>query len=286
MTATPDVARAAVVAGGGRGIGRACSLALASSGARVLVVDPGVSPDGGGDDDSVAFAVADEITSLGGTALGAADAIGSFADGERIISRCVAEFGSVDSVLAPAGILRDRMVYNLSEDDWRAVVEVNLSAVFGLVRAACIQMRRQRSGRIVTFTSAAGLEGRAGTSNYAAAKAGIVGLTKGVARDMEQYGVRVNCIAPRANTRLTRHVQASGSPGAGARFDAETLGAPEDVARLAAYLASELCRTSGSVFFCGEGKIGIYAAFIPAQVVAADGVTVDEIARLVDELLE
>lgn len=275
---------AVVVAGGGRGIGRACSELLAAHGARVLVADPGVDSDGtGADQGAAATAVAAAIRAAGGEAVGIADGIGSFADGDRIVARCLEEFGAVDAVLAPAAVLRDRMIFNMREDEWRTVVDVNLSGVFGLVRAASILMRQQRAGRIVTFTSAAGLEGRAGTTNYAAAKMGIVGLTKSAALDLAKYGVRVNCISPRANTRLTRHVAATQPQDADKPIATAALGGPDDIAPLAVYLASERCQVSGKIFYCGGGHLAIYDDFVPARdVVAEDHLGVAATAELVE----
>lgn len=282
---------AVVVAGGGRGIGRACSILLAAHGADVLVLDPGVEQDGTVvTNDAVAADVAAEIIRAGGRAVGVADSVGSFADGDRIITRCLDEFGRLDAVLAPAAVLRDRMVFNMTEEDWRIVLDVNLSGVFGLVRAACRVMRAQRRGRIVTFTSVAGLEGRAGTSNYAAAKMGVVGLTKAVALDMKKYDVRVNCISPRADTRLTRRVAATRPAtrplGISSAWAGNTLGAPEDIAPLAVYLASGRCQATGRVFYSAGGEVGVYPDFLPIRIAHVnETLDVDATATVIESRL-
>jgi NAD(P)-dependent dehydrogenase (short-subunit alcohol dehydrogenase family) len=175
------------------------------------------------------------------------------------------------------------MLFNMTEEEWRTVLDVNLSGTFALVRAAAVVMRERRCGRIVTFTSAAGLEGRAGTSNYAAAKLGVVGLTKAAALDLDRYGVCVNCISPRADTRLTRLVAAT-RPGGPAGEPAEALGDPADVAPLAVYLASERCTATGRVFFCGGGTVAVYPDFVPSRRVdGVAGLDPAALARVVED---
>jgi NAD(P)-dependent dehydrogenase (short-subunit alcohol dehydrogenase family) len=146
-------------------------------------------------------------------------------------------------------------------------------------------MREQRSGRIVVFTSAAGLEGRGGTSNYAAAKMGVVGLTKSVAMDMVRYGVNVNCVAPRAQTRLSHHVAAD-RPDFAIPLDPSRIGNPADVAPLAAYLASERCSVTGRVFFAMGSSVGVYPDFIPHRVYRGEGaLDVPTIAQAIEGYL-
>lgn len=263
--------RAVLVAGGGRGIGRATAELLGQQGASVLVADPGVASDGASTGEpNIADQVADSIRTAGGQAVGTSLAIGTKQDGEALVQKCIDAFGKLDAVVIPAAILRDRMIFNMSEAEFDTVLQVNLIGVYWLVQSACVVMRQQRYGRIVTFTSAAGLEGRGGTTNYAAAKMGIVGLTKGAAMDMSRYDVFINCVAPRANTRLTQQVAAA-RPSHAVPLDPSQVGRPEDVAPMAVFLASERCVTTGRVFFSMGPNVGVYADFVPSRVFRSNG---------------
>ncbi|MBI2936156.1 MAG: SDR family NAD(P)-dependent oxidoreductase, partial [Chloroflexi bacterium] len=195
--------KVAIITGAGGGIGRAVALCLASYGARVIVNDPGVNIDGSGSSASAADKVVAEIRSRGGEALADYGSVALFSTGEALVRLAMDNFGRLDIVVTCAGILRDRMIYNMTEEEWDAVINVHLKGTFNVVRHACGVFRQQRSGRIITFTSESGLFGNAGQANYAAAKAGIVGLTKVVSRDMGRYGVTCNAVAPRAWTRMT-----------------------------------------------------------------------------------
>jgi NAD(P)-dependent dehydrogenase (short-subunit alcohol dehydrogenase family) len=278
--------RAVLVAGGGRGIGRACAEMLAAHGARVLVSDPGVTSDGQSIEvPNLAEQVAATIRERGGQAVGTSMEIGSKEDGERLIEACLEQFGSVDAVVVPAAILRDRMIFNMTQEEFDQVLSVNLVGVYWLVRAACELMRSHRYGRIVTFTSAAGLEGRGGTSNYAAAKMGVVGLTKAAAMDMSRYGVLVNCIAPRANTRLTQQVAAA-RPQFAIPLDPSKVGDPSDVAPIAVYLTSERCQVTGHVFFSMGTNLGVYPDFVPHRMYRGEArLDVDAVTRVVEGYL-
>jgi NAD(P)-dependent dehydrogenase (short-subunit alcohol dehydrogenase family) len=208
-------------------------------------------------------------------------AIGDVADGERLIAHALEVLGTVDAIVSPAIVLRDRMVYNLSQLDWDLVLKVNLTGVFGLVRAAIPHMRAAGHGHIVTFTSGAGIEGRAGTSNYAAAKMGVVGFTKSVAKEVERHGIRVNCIAPRARTRASQFVAADRSPIAEPLHFA-ALGDPKDVAQLVLYLASEECSVTGRVFACSGSYLGVYPDFVPVALSdSGEPLTHERVAELV-----
>ena len=196
------VDKVAIVTGSGRGIGRGIALEMASEGAKVVVVDPGVNVDGSGQDHSVAAQVCDEIRAAGGEAVPCMESVTSMEGGERIIQTAVDNFGKLDIVVTCAGILRDRMIFNMTEQEWDDVIAVHLKGTFTVVKHACILFRQQRSGRIITFSSESGLVGNSGQANYGAAKSGIAGFTKVVAKDMGRYGVTANAIAPRANTRM------------------------------------------------------------------------------------
>ena len=194
--------KVAIVTGAGRGIGRGVAMQMAGEGARVVVVDPGVNVDGSGYDQSVAEQVAAEIGHAGGTAAACTESVNSMSGGEKIVQTAIDSFGKLDIVVTCAGILRDRMVFNMTEEEWDDVIAVHLKGTFTVVKHACILFRQQRSGRVITFSSESGLVGNSGQANYGAAKSGIAGFTKVVARDMGRYGVTANSIAPRASTRM------------------------------------------------------------------------------------
>ena len=196
------VDKVAIVTGSGRGIGRGIAMEMAAEGARVVIVDPGVNVDGTGQDHSVAAQVAEEIRAAGGEAVPCMESVTTMEGGEKIIQTAVDNFGRLDIVVTCAGILRDRMVFNMTEQEWDDVIAVHLKGTFTVVKHACILFRQQRSGRIITFSSESGLVGNSGQANYGAAKSGIAGFTKVVAKDMGRYGVTANAIAPRANTRM------------------------------------------------------------------------------------
>ncbi|HLA18436.1 MAG TPA: SDR family NAD(P)-dependent oxidoreductase, partial [Dehalococcoidia bacterium] len=201
--------RNAVVTGAGRGIGRAVALALAAEGASVVVNDPGVNVDGSGHDAGPADQVAAEVRAVGGTAVANYDSVADLAGGENMVRQCADAFGRVDILVNVAGILRDRMIFNMSEEEWDAVIAVHLKGHYNTIKPASVLMRQQRYGRIVNFSSISGLRGISGQSNYGAAKAGIAGLTRVVARDLGRYGVTCNAIAPGAQTRMTATVPES-----------------------------------------------------------------------------
>ena len=194
--------KAAVVTGAARGIGREIAMLMASLGARVVVNDYGGSEMGGGEAAAPADEVVSEIKKAGGEAVASYDSVASMAGGQSIIKACVSAFGRVDIVVNNAGILRDRMIFNMSEEEWDAVINTHLKGTFAVTRAAAPIMREQKWGRIINMTSTSGLIGNVGQANYAAAKLGILGLTKVTALDMARYNVTANCISPFAWTRM------------------------------------------------------------------------------------
>ena len=194
--------KVAIVTGSGRGIGRGVAMMMAAEGAKVVVVDPGVNVDGTGVDNSVADEVVAEIQQAGGVAVACQESVTSMEGGEKIVQTAVDNFGRLDIVVTCAGILRDRMIFNMTEQEWDDVISVHLKGTFTVVKHACILFRQQRSGRVITFSSESGLVGNSGQANYGAAKSGIAGFTKVVAKDMGRYGVTANAIAPRAHTRM------------------------------------------------------------------------------------
>jgi NAD(P)-dependent dehydrogenase (short-subunit alcohol dehydrogenase family) len=192
-----------VVTGAGNGIGRATALLFAREGARVLVNDLGGNRDGSGTAPSAADAVVSEIRQGGGQAEVSYDSVASKEGAEAIISKAIASFGRVDVLLNNAGILRDKTLLKMSLAEWQSVLDVHLTGSFFCTQAAAQKMKEQGSGSIINTTSVSGMLGNFGQANYAAAKAGIYGLTRTASIELQRYGVRVNAVAPIAKTRLT-----------------------------------------------------------------------------------
>jgi len=279
----------AVVTGSGRGIGRAEALALAAEGAKVVVNDLGGASDGSGASHSPADEVVAEIKKLGSDAVANYDSVATPEGGENIIKTAIDKFGRLDILVNNAGILRDRMVFNMSEEEWDLVMKVHLYGHFHCTKPACVIFRQQKSGRIINTSSFAGL-GNMGQANYSAAKEGIVGFTRTVARDMGKYGVTCNAIRPNAGTRLTlspelkaawEKQKASGSTAGFDSSASEMLekATPEMIAPLIVYLATdEAANINGCTFFVGGGVIGIYTEpEIKAQIEKSGVWTLDEL---------
>ena len=280
--------KVAVITGAGRGIGRAVALQMADEGARVVVNDPGVGPDGAGHDDGPADQVVAEIAANGLTAVANYDSVATMAGGESIIKTALDSFGRIDILVNNAGILRDRMIFNMSEQEWDDVIAVHLKGHFACTKPAAVVMRQQRYGRIINFTSESGLWGNAGQANYGAAKSGIAGLTRVVARDMGRYGVTCNAIAPRAWTRLTATIPQQ-RPGAGAPRSPELEElSPECVSPMACYLASDHAwNINGQVFHVYAGTVALLHHPLPSRTVFKNGMwTLDELSRMVPAILE
>ena len=250
------VDKVAIITGSGRGIGRGIAMEMAAEGAKVVIVDPGVNVDGTGQDHSVAAQVAEEIRAAGGEAVPCMESVTAMEGGEKIIQTAVDNFGRLDIVVTCAGILRDRMIFNMSEQEWDDVIAVHLKGTFTVVKHACILFRQQRSGRIITFSSESGLVGNSGQANYGAAKSGIAGFTKVVAKDMGRYGVTANAIAPRANTRMIGDIPDSAAEirarsGVAAIPGEDTLTEldPTHIAPFVCYLASDYAQNvNGQTF--------------------------------------
>jgi NAD(P)-dependent dehydrogenase (short-subunit alcohol dehydrogenase family) len=284
--------RVAVVTGAGRGIGRGVALALAAAGAKVVVNDFGVELDGSAPKAGPAFEVVKEIAAAGGEAVANADSVADWEGARRIVETAIERFGRIDVLVTCAGIIRDRMVFNMSEEEWDAVLAVHLKGTFNCVRHACAHMREQRYGRIVTFSSGAALFGNPGQANYGSAKGGISGLTKVAARDLGRYGVTVNAICPVAGTRMTvteaylksrevRKQQGIVREDRGTE-NIERLD-PDDVAPMVVYLASEHAGTvNGQFFLCYGSAIALLSQPRAVKTLfKSDGIwTLDELDRL------
>jgi len=258
----------AVVTGGARGIGRAVSLELAAQGAKVVVSDLGGGKDGEGADKSAAELVVEEIQKAGGTAVANGEDVTSFEGAGRMIQTCVDNFGRIDILVNCAGILRDRMIFNMSEAEWDAVIAVHLKGMYATVRHATPLMREQKWGRIVTTTSDA-WRGAPGQGNYAAAKGGIVSLTRTVAGEMGKYNVTCNAIAPLAATRMTmddevknrmKRALEAGMVTQEQYEELVNMPGPELLAPVVAYLCTEeAAAINGKVIGCGGGRMALYS---------------------------
>ena len=255
--------RVVVITGAARGIGRAHALAFASEGARVVVNDLGAEVDGSGDSTGPAGEVVDSIRAMGGEAVANGDDVSDWDGAKRLIDTAIETFGGLDVLVNNAGILRDRMLVNMSEEEWDAVVTVHMKGTFAPLRwAASYWRERVKAGesndaRVINTSSGSGLYGNPGQLNYGAAKAGIASMTIIASKELGRYGVTVNAIAPAALTRMTENLglgQAAGDPEPGA-FDAL---APENISPLVVWLGSpESAEVSGRVFNVVGGKISL-----------------------------
>jgi NAD(P)-dependent dehydrogenase (short-subunit alcohol dehydrogenase family) len=252
--------RVVIVTGAGRGIGRAHALALAAEGARVVVNDIGVGLDGSAGV-SPAHEVVDEITSAGGEGVVSADDVADWAGAANLVQTAVDAFGRLDVLVNNAGFIRDRMLGNMTEEEWDAVIRVHLKGHFATLRHAAQHWRWQKKAghavdaRVINTSSAAGLQGSVGQGNYSAAKAGIAALTMVAAAELGRYGVTVNAIAPAARTRMTEAVFAETMARPDEGFDAM---APENVSPLVVWLGSVESRDiTGKVFEVEGGLIRV-----------------------------
>ncbi|WP_224089885.1 SDR family oxidoreductase [Arthrobacter sp. StoSoilB13] len=253
--------RVAIVTGAGRGLGREHALLLAAEGARVVVNDVGgASPDNGPAQDVVA-----EIISAGGQAVANTDSVSDWHGAQRLVETAIREFGDLHVVVNNAGIMRDRTLINMTEEEFDSVVDVNLKGTFAVSRHAAAYWRNQSKlglaadRAIINTSSAAGLQPGAGQTNYAAAKAGIAAMTQVASKELKRYGVRVNCIAPAARTHLTLSTpglsERVAEPESETEFDSWH---PGNISPLVAFLAAERCTLSGHMFRVVGDLIGVY----------------------------
>jgi NAD(P)-dependent dehydrogenase (short-subunit alcohol dehydrogenase family) len=253
--------RAAIVTGAGRGIGRSVAMLLASEGMSVVVNDLGAALDGSGNDGGPAQQVAGEIGAAGGRAVASGADISDHTAAEGLVKTAIGEFGRLDVLVNVAGILRDRMVFNMTEQEWDDVIRVHLKGTFNTTKFAAAHWRSLRDesaqNRIINFTSVSGLHGAPGQPNYAAAKMGIVGLTYSAANSLARYGVTVNAISPGAATRMTESVPAGRRRARTAPADERS---PDNVAPVVAYLASERSGwITGQVVHSSGYEVSLYS---------------------------
>jgi len=271
--------KVAVVTGAGSGIGRAVALGLAAAGATVVVNDHGVSVDGREPSSGPAEAVVKEIETRGGRAVPSAQSVATMAGGRAAIDAALKSFGDLHVLVCCAGILRERMIFNMSEEEWDAVIAVHLKGHFTVMQPATRHMREKRAGRIITFTSTAGLEGSPGQPNYSAAKEGIVGLTRSTALAMAKYGVTVNCISPTADTRMTQRLPDERR--------GQAMAPPEAIAPVVTFLASErAAHVTGQVIGVRGNQVTLFSHPAPLrQLTGREPWTAEALAEVYDHAL-
>jgi NAD(P)-dependent dehydrogenase (short-subunit alcohol dehydrogenase family) len=266
-----------IVTGAGRGIGRDIALLAAREGAKVVVNDPGVNESGAGHDDGPAAQVVGEIRAAGGTAVANTDSVAEWDSANRIIKTATDAFGTLDAVVNNAGILRDRIFHQMNVEEWLAVINVHLNGSFYMARAAAPIFRSEEKGAFVHMTSTSGLVGNFGQANYAAAKLGIVGLSKSIALDMQRFGVRSNCLSPFAWSRLIGTIP-SNTPEEQARVNRMKTMETAKIAPLAVYLLSDASKVSGQIFAVRANEIFLMGQSRPLRSVhRAEGWTPDTV---------
>jgi NAD(P)-dependent dehydrogenase (short-subunit alcohol dehydrogenase family) len=272
--------KVAIVTGAGRGIGRGIALLMAEEGARVVVCDIGASLEGAGTDSGPAHAVVDEIKEAGGHAIASTLSISDPGNGDKIVQAALDAFGRVDILVNNAGILRDRIFHRMSWSDWSDVINVHLNGSFIMSRACATHFREQNSGAYVHMTSTSGLVGNFGQADYAAAKMGIVGLSRGIALDMARFNVRSNCVSPFAWTRMVQSIPTEDEKEK-ARVERASQVAPEKVAPLVVYLASDQAEgISGQILSARNNEIYLFNANRPIRTLhRSDGWTPQRLAE-------
>ncbi len=253
--------KVAIITGAGRGIGRDHALALARSGAKIVVNDLGGSAAGEGSDTTPAQSVADEIKALGGEATANYDNVADFQGSENMVKQAIGDFGRLDILINNAGILRDRMFVNMSEEEWDAVIAVHLKGHFAPTRHAAAYWREQSkagnqmNGRVINTSSPSGVFGNVGQTNYGAAKAAIAAFTMITAQELGRYGVTVNCLAPNARTRMTEDIFAGLPEPAEGEYDPLD---PANISPVVVALCSDAAQDiTGQVFFIYGNVINV-----------------------------
>ena len=267
------------VTGAGRGVGREIALLAAQHGAAVVVNDPGVGGGGEGGDAGPAQQTADDIIAAGGRAHANLASVTDPLGAASIVEDAVQRFGRIDAVVNNAGILRDTIWHKMSHEDWRAVIDVHLNGCFNVSRAATPYFREQQSGSFIHFTSTSGLIGNIGQANYSAAKLGIVGLSQSIALDMARAGVRSNCIAPFAWSRMTASIPAV-TPEQQERVERLKTMSADKIAPLVVYLASDAASAvTNQIFAVRKNEIVLFSKPRPVRsMTKAEGWTPESIA--------
>lgn len=271
-----------VVTGAGGGVGRAVAVDMARQGARVVVNDLGVSLTGERQGDAPADQVVKEIVAAGGQAVASGDSVAEWDAAQRIVALAISSFGRVDAVVNSAGILRDAIFHKMEPSEFEAVLRVHLFGAFNMSRAAATHFREQNSGALVHMTSTAGLIGSIGQANYAAAKLGIVGLSRSISLDMARFGVRSNCIAPHAFSRMIESVPGL-SPEEQERYleKRRQTTRPDQIAPLATFLCSDAAKdVSGQIFGARGNEVYLYSQPRPVRTLhRAEGWTATTLAQ-------
>lgn len=270
-----------VVTGAGGGIGRDFALAMAANGARVVVNDIGSSVAGEGNDAGPAQKVVDEIKAKGGSAAASTDSVSDWDSAQRIVQCALDSFGRIDAVINNAGILRDRIFFNMSIEEWKAVLDVHLNGSFYVARAAAPHFKNQSFGRYVHMTSTSGLIGQIGQANYAAAKLAVTALSRSIAIDMAKFNVTSNCIAPFAWSRMAGTIP-SETPEQQARLEKFKTMETGKIAPLAVYLASDgAADVTGQIFCVRSNELFLMSQSRPLRSVHhAEGWTPQSIAEI------
>lgn len=270
-----------LVTGAGRGVGRDIALCAARNGAKVIVNDIGASLTGEGTDSLHAQEVVDLIRSEGGEALISGDSVATADGANKMVADALSTFGRIDGAIHSAGILRDQIFHRMTPDDFEAVLRVHLFGAFNVAHACAPHFRKQESGALVFMTSTAGLIGSFGQANYAAAKMGIVGLSRGISFDMARFNVRSNCIAPHAFSRMIEAVPGRSPEEQEREMEKRrTKTRGDQIAPLAAYLCSEAASAiTGQIFGARGNEVYLYNQSRPIRTLhREDGWTVEKLA--------
>jgi len=265
-----------IVTGAGGGLGRSYARLLATRGARVVINDPGADVHGTGKDPGPADGVVAEIRAAGGEAVANYDSVANAAGGEAIVATAMEQYGRIDALIHNAGILRDKSFPKLSAEDIQVVLDVHLKGAFFVGQPAFKRMKEQRYGRMVFTTSASGVFGNFGQANYGAAKTGLLGLMRVLTVEGASHGIKINCVAPSAHTRMTEQLLGDLS---------EKLH-PDHVAPLVAYLCSRHCDITSEIFSAGGGRFArVFLGLTPGWYSGGDVCSIEQLAESMDDIL-
>jgi NAD(P)-dependent dehydrogenase (short-subunit alcohol dehydrogenase family) len=279
--------KVALVTGGGRGIGREVALDLAQAGAKVIVNDLGAGVGGEGGDESPADTVVKDIAAAGGEATANGGSVSDPDDAEKMVAQAVEAYGRIDAVVNVAGILRDNYFHKMELEQWRGVIDVHLNGTYLVSRAAMNHFRAQESGAFVHFTSTSGLVGNVGQANYAAAKMGIVGLSRVIAMEGVRFGVRSNCVSPFAWTRMIENIPVTSEEMAESFRKFREGATAQQIAPMVTYLLSDAAeKVSGNIFGVRGNEIYLMSQPRPIRTLhKGDGWTADDLAQMLEPAL-